>query len=66
MIKNSLTISTNLKILGLVEILVIVKPLPVAGDRKPIQTTLIGQEEKEEIISSHTWEVQRLIGLKPN
>lgn len=39
--------------LGLIEILVIVKPLPVAGVRKPIQTILRGEEETEEIISSH-------------
>ena len=51
----------------LVEITVIVKPLPTASDRKPTQTSLRWQEEEEEeIINSDTWEVQRLTGLKPN
>lgn len=52
--------------LGLAEITVIAKTLPVEGDRKPTQTSLRWWKREEELISSHTWEVQRLMGLKPN
>lgn len=42
-----------------------VKLLPVARDRKPAHPSLRWQEkeEEEDVISSHTWEVQGLIDL---